>query len=167
MERPRWTSVPTPLGTFVLVGSQRGLAAASFEDDVDAYLDGIEGKLGAGVRPDDRAFAATRREVEGYFAGQLRRFGSPIDPVLIGGAFARRVIVAARSVPYATMATYGDVAARAGSPRAWRAAGTALRNCPFELLVPCHRVVPAGSGFGSYGGHPERREFLLRLEGAI
>ena len=80
---------------------------------------------------------------------------------------AKKVIDAARTLPYATMATYGDVAAKAGSSRAWRAAGTAMRNCPFELFVPCHRVVPAGPGFGAYGGHPERREFLLRLEGAI
>jgi hypothetical protein len=27
--------------------------------------------------------------------------------------------------------------------------------------------VPAGPGFGTYGGHPEHREFLLRSEGAI
>ena len=47
------------------------------------------------------------------------------------------------------------------------AAGHALRVCPTELWIPCHRVVPAGPGFGTYGGHPERREFLLRLEGAI
>ena len=38
---------------------------------------------------------------------------------------------------------------------------------PDRALVPCHRIVPAGPGFGTYGGHPERRAFLLRLEGAI
>jgi len=42
-----------------------------------------------------------------------------------------------------------------------------MRVCPIELWIPCHRIVPAGPGFGTYGNHPERREFLLRLEGAI
>jgi methylated-DNA-[protein]-cysteine S-methyltransferase len=36
---------------------------------------------------------------------------------------------------------------------------------PFQVLVPCHRVVPAGGGLGSYGGRPEVRAYLLRLEG--
>ena len=156
-----------PLGPFVIVGHAKGIICSSFVDDVDPYLDKIENELGTGAVPDDRVLSAARREIEGYFARSLRRFVSPIDPVLVGGAFAKKVIDAARTLPYATMATYGDVAAKAGSSRAWRAAGTAMRNCPFELFVPCHRVVPAGPGFGAYGGHPERREFLLRLEGAI
>ena len=63
--------------------------------------------------------------------------------------------------------TYGDVAARAGRPGAARAAGSALARSPIELFVPCHRVVPAGSGLGSYGGSEDRRATLLRFEGAI
>jgi methylated-DNA-[protein]-cysteine S-methyltransferase len=70
-------------------------------------------------------------------------------------------------VPYGELRTYGDLAATAGSPRAWRAAGHAMRVSPIELWIPCHRIVPAGPGLGTYGGHPERREHLLRLEGVI
>jgi O6-methylguanine-DNA--protein-cysteine methyltransferase len=42
-----------------------------------------------------------------------------------------------------------------------------MRSCPIELWIPCHRIVPSGPGFGTYGDHPDRREFLLRLERAI
>ena len=48
-----------------------------------------------------------------------------------------------------------------------RAAGSALRRCPVEILVPCHRVVGAGRGLGGYGGHDDRKRSLLRLEGAV
>jgi methylated-DNA-[protein]-cysteine S-methyltransferase len=72
-----------------------------------------------------------------------------------------------RTIPYGEMWTYGDVAAAAGSPRAARAAGSALRRCPVEVFVPCHRVVPNGPGLGRYGGDEDRRAHLLRLEGAI
>jgi methylated-DNA-[protein]-cysteine S-methyltransferase len=65
------------------------------------------------------------------------------------------------------MWTYGDVAAAAGRPGAARAAGSTLASCPIELFVPCHRVVPAGPGLGSYGGADGRRAMLLRHEGAI
>jgi methylated-DNA-[protein]-cysteine S-methyltransferase len=162
-----WISLETPLGPFVILGTATGLIASSFEPDIDAFLDRMEAALGGRLAVADRQLAKPRSEIEGYFAGRKSRFASRIDLALVGGTFARRVLGAARRIPYGAMATYGDVAAMAGSPRASRAAGTALRNCPFELFVPCHRVVPAGPGFGTYGGHPERREFLLRLEGAI
>jgi O-6-methylguanine DNA methyltransferase len=37
---------------------------------------------------------------------------------------------------------------------------------PVAIVVPCHRVVPAGGGVGKYGGGPERKTFLLALEHA-
>jgi methylated-DNA-[protein]-cysteine S-methyltransferase len=70
-------------------------------------------------------------------------------------------------IPYGQMWTYGDVAGMAGRPGAARAAGSALARSPIEVFVPCHRVVPAGAGFGRYGGQEDRRLTLLRLEGAI
>lgn len=167
MRDVRWTSVATPLGPFVMVGNEEALIASSFAPDVDGYLERMEREIGTGLPKDDTGLIEPAKEVERYFAHESRRFVTKIDLVLVGGAFAKRALDSAKRIPYATMATYGEIAAMAGSPRAARAAGTALRNCPFELFVPCHRIVPAGPGFGTYGGHPERREFLLRFEGAI
>jgi len=81
--------------------------------------------------------------------------------------FARSVLEVTRTIPYGEMWTYGDVAAMAGRRGAARAAGSALARCPIEIIVPCHRVVPSGAGFGRYGGEEDRRLRLLRLEGAI
>ena len=63
--------------------------------------------------------------------------------------------------------TYGALAGLAGNPRAYRAAATACARNPVPILVPCHRVVPAGGGIGAYGGGPERKRALLELEGAL
>jgi methylated-DNA-[protein]-cysteine S-methyltransferase len=154
-----WTSCPTPLGTLTVVASDQGIRATGL-DDASLVLEQ------PGARRDDAALRTARQDVEAYFAGELRRFRTPVDLSFADG-FARSVYAAAIDVPYGELRTYGDVAAAAGSPRAFRAAGSALRRCPIELWIPCHRVVPAGPGFGAYGGHPERREFLLRLERAI
>ena len=102
-----------------------------------------------------------------YFDRRLRAFQTPVDLRFAGDGFFRRAYEAVMRVPFGDMRTYGDVAADAESPRAWRAVGHAMAVCPIELWIPCHRVVPAGPGLGAYGGHPERREQLLRLEGAI
>jgi O-6-methylguanine DNA methyltransferase len=69
-----------------------------------------------------------------------------------------------RSIPPGRVATYGDVAAAAGRPRAARAVGTVMASCP-EPGVPCHRVVGAGGALGGYGGHERVKALLLQAEG--
>ena len=64
----------------------------------------------------------------------------------------------------ARLATYGQVALRAGRPGAARAVGRAMAANPFAILVPCHRVVARG-GLGGYAWGTEIKEKLLCLEG--
>ena len=80
--------------------------------------------------------------------------------------FARRVLRATQRIPYGQVATYGEVAERAGSPGGSRAAGNALGSNPMPIVVPCHRVVRAGGALGGYTGGVERKELLLGLEHA-
>ena len=78
--------------------------------------------------------------------------------------FRRRVIAAVRRIPAGRVATYGDIAVLAGSPRAWRAVGTVMRECR-DPGVPCHRVIGAGGAIGGYGGSIHLKRELLRAEG--
>lgn len=151
--------VPTPLGPMSVAVSADGVVWTG--DDPDGWPEGL------GARPAPDRLPAIERDLAGYFAGRLQRFATPADLRLVTGGFAREVLRLTATVPYGELATYGDIASAAGRPGAARAAGTALRRCPIELFVPCHRIVPAGPGFGRYGGHEDRRLFLLRLEGAI
>ena len=78
--------------------------------------------------------------------------------------FQRRVIAVVRRIPPGRVATYGDVATLAGSPRAWRAVGNIMRNCR-DAATPCHRVIGAGGALGGYGGNLQIKRELLRAEG--
>ena len=78
--------------------------------------------------------------------------------------FRRRVLSVVRRIPAGRVATYGDVAALAGKPRASRAVGNIMRNCK-EPGVPCHRVIAAGGLLGGYGGNLQLKRELLRAEG--
>jgi methylated-DNA-[protein]-cysteine S-methyltransferase len=158
-------TVDTPLGPFTVVRGDAGVVRTRFDDDDPAP--GGEPDLEPDATDDRRRAAAIRREVEAYFRGSLRAFETPADLSAVGDGFPRRVLETVRTIPYGELWTYGDVAAAAGASRAGRAAGSALARCPIELFVPCHRVVRAGPSLGSYGRHPERRRFLLRLEGAL
>jgi O-6-methylguanine DNA methyltransferase len=89
-----------------------------------------------------------------------RRPSVPIS----GPAFAARVLSAVRRIPPGHVATYGDIAERAGRPRAWRAVGNIMRNC-HDPGVPCHRVIAAAGRLGGYGGNLILKQELLRAEG--
>ena len=78
--------------------------------------------------------------------------------------FRQRVLGAVRRIPPGRVATYGDIAALAGSPRAWRAVGTIMRECR-DPGTPCHRVIAAGGALGGYGGNLQLKRELLRAEG--
>jgi O-6-methylguanine DNA methyltransferase len=78
--------------------------------------------------------------------------------------FSRRVLTVVRRIPPGRVATYGDVAAMAGRPRAARAVGTIMRTC-HRADVPCHRVIAAGGRVGGYGGREFLKRSLLMAEG--
>lgn len=80
--------------------------------------------------------------------------------------FRARVIAVVRRIPGGRVATYGDVAAMAGRPRAARAVGNIMRDCRTPG-VPCHRVVAAGGLIGGYGGREPLKRELLRAEGVL
>jgi O-6-methylguanine DNA methyltransferase len=79
-------------------------------------------------------------------------------------SFAARVLAVVRRIPAGRVATYGDVAALAGAPRAARAVGTVLRECG-DGATPCHRVVGAGGTIGGWTGPMEFKRVRLRREG--
>lgn len=76
------------------------------------------------------------------------------------------MLSAVRRVPAGFVATYGDIAAAAGKPRASRAVGNIMRGCTARD-VPCHRVVAAAGRLGGYGGNLELKRALLRAEGIL
>ncbi len=82
------------------------------------------------------------------------------------GKFRQRVLLAVRRLPPGKIATYGDVAAAAGAPRAARAVGNIMKGCRVPG-VPCHRVVAAGGRLGGYGGSEGLKRALLGAEGVV
>jgi O-6-methylguanine DNA methyltransferase len=81
-------------------------------------------------------------------------------------AFRSRVLSVVRRIPHGRVATYGDVAAAAGRPRAARAVGNIMRTSA-DPSVPCHRVIAAGGKLGGFGRDVQHKRALLRAEGVV
>lgn len=98
-----------------------------------------------------------------YFDGGRTAFELPLAPA--GTAFQKKVWEALCEVPYGQTVSYGQLAAKAGFPKAARAVGSAMAKNPVALVQPCHRVLPASGKLGAYSlGGPANKEWLLRLE---
>jgi methylated-DNA-[protein]-cysteine S-methyltransferase len=163
-----YTTLDSPVGPVLVAATRRGLVRISFGEvyDEEAVLADLCARVSPRVIEAPSYFDAVRSELEEYFHGRRTRFDLPLDWSLTEG-FGRRVLEHTARIPYGDVSTYKEVAAKAGSPRAARAAGNALGSNPIPIVVPCHRVLHSGGGLGGYGGGIERKEFLLKLEGAI
>jgi methylated-DNA-[protein]-cysteine S-methyltransferase len=104
------------------------------------------------------------RQLDAYFAGQLRHFDLPLAPR--GSEFETRVWRAMRAIPPGKTSSYGTLAREIGS--APRAVGRACGTNPIPIIIPCHRVVAQG-GLGGYSGEGglATKRALLALEGAV
>jgi methylated-DNA-[protein]-cysteine S-methyltransferase len=161
-----YRTVDSPVGTLLLAATPAGLVRVAFaSEDHDRVLAALASQispriLNAPGRLDDAA-----RELDEYFTGGRRHFDLPLDFRLSAG-FRRAVLSQLPAIGYGQTASYAQVAAAAGSPRAVRAAGTACALNPLPVVVPCHRVVKSDGSPGRYRGGPAAKQLLLNLEAA-
>ncbi len=155
----------TPLGRVVLGATAEGVVRLGLpgEDPEEVMAELARLVSPRTLRASRGSLAQARGELDEYFAGRRTGFDVALDWRLTRG-FRREVLRATAAIPYGGTASYRDVATRAGSPRAVRAAGTALATNPIPILVPCHRVLRSGGALGSYRGGVEAKARLLALE---
>ena len=163
-----YTSVDSPLGPLVVAATPMGLVRVSYSEfrGEDEVLEELARRVSPRVLEAPARLDPVRRELDEYFEGHRQDFEVPIDWSYLAG-FTREVLRATARIGFGDVSSYAGVAAEAGSPRAVRAAGNALGANPMPVVVPCHRVLRSGGKLGGYTGGLERKEFLLRLEGAL
>ncbi len=163
-----YATADSPLGSLLLAATPRGLVRLAYTDfrPEDDVLEDLAHRLSPRVLRVPSRLDDARRELDEYFAGRRSEFDLPIDWSLTRG-FGGDVLRQTARIPFGSTSTYAEVATGAGSPRAVRAAGNALGANPIPVVVPCHRVLRTGGALGGYTGGVERKQFLLRLEGAL
>lgn len=162
MRTMNFTVYQSPIGPLTLIAGPGGLRGLHFPG------------RGPTKREADQALsnpvlAATTAQLDAYFAGELRQFELDLD--LVGTLFQRRVWAALREIPYGCTTTYGTLAHEIGAAMGRedfnpRAVGSAVGRTPIPIIVPCHRVIGSDGSLTGYGGGLDRKELLLRLEGA-
>lgn len=162
-----YTVSDSPFGELLLAATPRGLLKVALPNqDVDLTLEQISRQVSPRVLELPSRLDDARRELDRYFEGKVEEFDLPLDWALTRG-FRRKVLRQTARIPYGETRSYMEMAKRAGSPRAIRAAGSALGSNPIPIVVPCHRVLRTGGALGGYGGGLDMKQALLQLEGAL
>ncbi|WP_304438695.1 methylated-DNA--[protein]-cysteine S-methyltransferase [Angustibacter sp. Root456] len=155
----RWTLVPSPVDDLLAVSDGEALTALWFSPHTRWSAAHPDAQRDDGLP----LFADVRRQLDAYFARELREFDLPLAPR--GSAFQQRVWAALREIPWGQTRSYGEIAARLGlGPEASRAVGTANGANPIPVIVPCHRVIGADGTLTGFAGGLPRKRFLLDLE---
>jgi methylated-DNA-[protein]-cysteine S-methyltransferase len=156
----------TPVGTLLVGVTDRGVCHISFDPEPEHHLELLARIFGPRVLRSSKPVDRVRRELDEYFEGRRQHFD--VEPDVRGVPdYYRRVLDELARVEYGTTTTYGTLAALTGNPRAARAVGTVMNRNPIPIVLPCHRVIGASGSLTGYGGGLDRKEHLLRLEGAI
>jgi len=160
---------PTAIGTCGIAWSERGICAVQLPEAEAAQT---RTRLQRRLRTAEQAPPPAVQHVMQRIAGLLAGASDGLADVMLDWEgvpdFERRVYDEARRIPPGRTATYGEIAAALGEPGAARAVGRALGRNPFTLIVPCHRVLAAGGGYGGFSarGGVTTKLRLLAIERA-
>ena len=152
------STLKTPIGALNLLADEQILIGANFS--TIAAL---------GVTADVKSvksIPAVTDLISDYFDGDLSAL-SGIQVRQDGATFSQAAWKAMRKVKAGKVLSYADLADRAGSPAAVRAAGSACAKNGIVLVVPCHRIVKTGGALGNYAYGLAKKEWLLSHEGAL
>jgi AraC family transcriptional regulator of adaptative response/methylated-DNA-[protein]-cysteine methyltransferase len=157
--------IETPLGPMIAGAVDAGVCLLEFTGPrrLPAQMEMLRRRLGRPAADGEHAHLDhLRRELERYFAGELRVFTVPL--VHPGTPFEERVWDGLLRIPYGETLSYAALAERLGRPDGQRAVGGANGRNRIAIVIPCHRVVNKGGGLGGYGGGLWRKRWLLDLE---
>ena len=156
---------PSPFGLVLLMATERGLCGLAFTDDAE----GKEATLADMTR---RWPAASYREAPHETARLARQLfapsqwskDQPVRLVMIGSDFEVRVWESLLEIPMGGSASYADIAAKVGKPKAARAVGAAVGRNPISFVVPCHRVLGKGGSLTGYHWGITRKRAIIGWE---
>ncbi len=161
--------IASPLGDMIIVTDEQGALRALEWTDLDTRMDRLLSRQYKGLELVLRKAKAPPPIVSAlsaYFSGQLNALDG-LATSMGGTPFQRSVWQALRTIPVGQTRSYRDIAIAIGNPKGVRAIGLANGANPIGIVVPCHRVIGANGTLTGYGGGLNRKEWLLKHEGAI
>lgn len=150
--------IETPFLEMVLISDGEHLVKSDFLYDEEMYS-----RYQDVMIEDDPVLTCAAKQLEEYFTKKRKDFDLPL--LMPGTNFQQKVWRVLQAIPYGEVLTYKEIAEKADSPKAFRAAGGACRANHFTVIVPCHRVLSTSGAYTGYAGDKTfMKENLLNFE---
>lgn len=150
---------PTIFGKMIVASVSKRLCYMAFVDDEEEALEVLKTRFNNAIFEDKQ---------NNFHVSVLNAFHSrenkPLKILLKGTEFQLKVWRALLEIPFAALSTYSQIAKKVGTPKAYRAVGTAIGNNPISIFIPCHRVVRVSGDLGGYRWGLHRKKMLLDWE---
>mgnify|MGYP001592012715 CR=1 FL=1 len=163
MESYRYDLFSTPRGWMAVLVSSRGVRHVSLRPTPDRAIADLGRDLDRAAQ-DPEAVAALKERILSFLAGETESLEGITLDMDDAPPFFRAAWEACRTIPAGETRSYAWLAAAAGRPGAFRAAGQAMARNRFSLIVPCHRVIGSDGGLHGYGGGLDVKARLLEQE---
>jgi AraC family transcriptional regulator, regulatory protein of adaptative response / methylated-DNA-[protein]-cysteine methyltransferase len=161
----RFATVETPLGWALVAATARGVCMTALADERDSLVATLRQRFPAAeIVIDEAGLKDWADQIVGFITDPDRALDLPLD--IQGTAFQAQVWRALQKIPLGKTATYTEIAAALGQPKAVRAVAQACAANKLALLVPCHRVIRRDGDLGGYRWGLERKRELLTRESA-
>jgi len=161
----RFATIETPLGWALVAATGRGICMTALADDRESLAAALRQRFPAAkVVADEAGLKDWADRIVQFITAPDHNLDLPLD--IRGTAFQARVWRALQKIPLGKTASYTEIAAALGQPKAVRAVAQACAANKLALLVPCHRVVRSDGDLGGYRWGVERKRVLLAKERA-
>lgn len=159
------TTLATPLGNLNLIADEHILLGANLST-LKALKESLSAEDAQRNIKNVSTIPTISDLINDYFEGDITALNA-IQVRQPGAHFSQAAWKAMKKIRPGSVISYGELAERAGSPAAVRAAGSACAKNAIVLVVPCHRIVKTGGALGNYAYGLSKKEWLLRHEGAL
>jgi AraC family transcriptional regulator of adaptative response/methylated-DNA-[protein]-cysteine methyltransferase len=164
-ETIRFVTVATPLGWALVAATKRGICMTALGDDRDGLAAALRQRFPlAELIAEDTGLKEWADRIVRFITAPEQNLDLPLD--IRGTAFQARVWRALQKIPLGKTASYTEIAATLGQPKAVRAVAQACAANKLALIVPCHRVIRSDGSLGGYRWGLERKQALLARERA-
>jgi methylated-DNA-[protein]-cysteine S-methyltransferase len=161
LEILNYQELRTPIGKLTVITEADTLVACGFLSVNNLLKGSLDAEIKRSIKPNQITGL-----IRDYFEGDL----SAINAIKVrqpGGQFSQTAWRAMRKVRVGNVISYAELANKAGSPKAVRAAGSACAKNRVAIVVPCHRIVKTDGSLGNYAYGLKAKEWLLSHEGAL
>lgn len=114
------------------------------------------------IQEETKLIKQTFNEIKEYLNKERKYFSIPIQ--VKGTDFQNKVWQELLKIPYGETRSYKDIAININNSKVCRAVGTAIKNNPIPIIIPCHRVIKSNKDIGNYAYGIDIKKELLNLE---